>query len=260
MEHIETNQTQRSEALTELMDEIRRQVGIRPLHFRRDVLAGLLDELRPSIEAVDKLAAMESKVRQIFDSLDAKSKAVIAVLEKLTVLESEGIDIKYGNEIENDFLHSREYIEQAVKQYPQDKDLACLNEVYGLAEFVLEAEEEGRQPASQTKAKESQTVEAAETKDENAEPEKGGDPALQTIKQWMARRTYTEKLAGVLMLELSKKHGEFDEPDDDIGSDIINEWRETVIKMSGDPEYLKEADSEEVAVTASTTMMLYWEV
>lgn len=99
-------------------------------------------------------------------------------------------------------------------------------------------------------------------KSETVKPvqESGGDPVLQTIKNWLGRRTYSDKLTAILSWQLINKEGEFDKSDEYIGNNYYRQWEQEIIKKSGDPEYLNNAEADEVAVTATTAMMLYWEV
>jgi len=89
---------------------------------------------------------------------------------------------------------------------------------------------------------------------------KEGDPALKTIKRWLSKRTFQEKLTAVLLAELLEKESEFDEPDKKIGNETLRRWRYEVIRASGDTEYLENADRDEIAVTSSVNVMLPWNV
>jgi hypothetical protein len=89
-------------------------------------------------------------------------------------------------------------------------------------------------------------------------PEPEGDPLLKTIKRWVSKRSYNEKLATVLLWQLVSKEGEFKEPDNTIGNTLLREWEDEVVRASGDPDYLEQAPAEEVAVTTAAATMIPW--
>ena len=87
-----------------------------------------------------------------------------------------------------------------------------------------------------------------------------GDLRIKTLKEWMQRRTYAEKLAAVALWQLISNESDFEKPDNDIGNRFANQWEDEVTAASADPDYLHKADPEEVAVTAAVAMMIPWQV
>lgn len=97
-----------------------------------------------------------------------------------------------------------------------------------------------------------------DTSSDETEPE--GDPHVKTIKRWLQNRSYSEKLAAVILWQLTSKECHLEEPDNRIGNTLFRQWEKEVVTKSGDSEYLESAPADEVAVTAATTIMLPWHV
>ena len=91
-------------------------------------------------------------------------------------------------------------------------------------------------------------------------PEPEGDLHLETIKRWLSKRSYSEKLTAVLMWQLVTKESAFEKPDNSIGNDFFHQWEDEIVTNSGDPKYLENAPVDEAAVTSATTIMLPWKV
>lgn len=88
-----------------------------------------------------------------------------------------------------------------------------------------------------------------------------GDPVLQTIKRYLGRVSFQEKLTAVLLWQLINKETEFEKPDKGkIGNDYYRQWQDDIIKTCGDPKYLEGTDPDEAQVAGVCAMMLYWEV
>lgn len=276
MKRIETNQKRSEEKLTaeqkavilqppgksesieqEAVREVKRAIGIYNKRFQYEVLSAMLADVSKTTDRADRLIAMEPKVRAIVERLDVKTKALISVLIELSAVESQSIGVDYGSDILWNTLRDIKHGEAAIKEHPEDVDLACLSEVYELARFINNADAKSENPA------EPEAVEEVSTKAETQ-----GNPGLRTIKQWLSNRTYSEKLCAILMWQLINKASTFDEPDDDIGNRTFSKWEEEIIEASGDIKKLvhdnsglsEESVTELVAVTSTAATWIPMEV
>ena len=144
MARTETIQPQQSEAQAteqqlherDVLKNVRQEVSAYNKRFQYKILSAALDEVQPSIDAADKLAGMEGKVRAIYDRLPVRTKALIAILQRIQAVEGMSVGVDYGNDILFNVLCDEKFVEEALKENPEDEDLACLNEAYGLAELI----------------------------------------------------------------------------------------------------------------------------
>ena len=96
--------------------------------------------------------------------------------------------------------------------------------------------------------------------EEQQASEMKGDPGLGTIKQWLANRSYSEKITTTLIWQLLKMECKFEKPDNDIGNRLSKEWEQEVIDASSNIEKLmsdnsdlpESAIAELIAVTTTT--------
>ena len=135
---------------------------------------------------------------------------------------------------------TREEVHELTKQVKADH-----------ADIVAELDAEAEQPDEPEQ-------ELVELNLQTVEPE--GDPMLATVKRWLAKRTYTEKLSGVLISELLKRDGSFTEADKYCGNDVLRKWETEVTKKATDPAYLKSAEPDEAAVSVTTAVWIPQEV
>jgi len=144
MARTETIQPQQSEAQAteqqlherDVLKNVRQEVSAYNKRFQHKILSAALDEVQPSIDAADKLAGMEGKVRAIYDRLPVRTKALITILQRIQAVEGMSVGVDYGNDILFNVICDEKFVEETLKENPEDEDLACLNEAYGLAELI----------------------------------------------------------------------------------------------------------------------------
>jgi len=130
MESVQENPT------VEVISKIRKAIGIYNVRFQHKILSELLADAEQVTIRADRLLAMEEQVRAIYAALDVKTKALFTVLGELIKVEGLSLDVDFGNGIMFQALADKDFVGAAVKEYPDDENLVCLNEVYQLARFV----------------------------------------------------------------------------------------------------------------------------
>jgi hypothetical protein len=84
-----------------------------------------------------RLIALRRDIERVVDSLNTKTKAVISAVEMLASVEGASVDVTYGSEIVNMMFSSRQFIDAALRDLPDDKDVAMLAEVYDLSKLLI---------------------------------------------------------------------------------------------------------------------------
>jgi len=82
-----------------------------------------------------------------------------------------------------------------------------------------------------------------------------GEPCLQGIKEWLKKRTFSEKLTAVLLRRLVIVESMYAAPDDSFGCDIAARWEREISDLFtsfGDSET---ATAEELAISGFTVSL-----
>jgi len=109
------------------------------------------------------------------------------------------------------------------------------------------------------------TGQAEETKYDQAKKDNRKlNPSLGIVRKWLSTLTYREKLAIALSWQLLNKEDEFINTahrdrcyeDDKVGNELLQQCTQAVTAANQDDDYVKMADSLELAVTAFTSALL----
>jgi len=188
--------------------------------FRHEVLTAALEEVSKTIKPADELLAMEKQVRKICDGLDVKTKAVIAVLGELAVIEGYTIGVEYGGDILYGELRGKALVDEARKQLQDDPDLTCLAKVYELAESIIEAEDERRvrhfgqeniaAPEIITEEPQPKPEEDTETQvqPEQEQPADEITTGIKKLDYYLDQMTHEGQVAGFVLLDIGLRDNE----------------------------------------------------
>ena len=82
-----------------------------------------------------------------------------------------------------------------------------------------------------------------------ADQESIGEPILLAVKQWLSKRTYTEKLTAILVNQLMMVESMYEAPDDLIGSDYLSNWRSEIADVFASLNCTEKPTAEEMAIS-----------
>ena len=103
-------------------------------------LQTMIAESRQSMDSVAQLRNLEADVRAIVDHLEPKAKAVIGMLERLSVLEGYNLGVDYGQKILHEELPDGDLIAQICRELPDDPDMPIVACASALAGEIKDAE------------------------------------------------------------------------------------------------------------------------
>lgn len=242
--------------------EVLKSVHCYAPQFRKEVLTASIEQVLEITEPLEKLDGVEQEVRNACDNLlDTKAKAALAVLSELSSMAG----FTNVGDFATDILHGaygKEHMDEARKQFLDDTDLRFLGDVFDLAHCVTESESEIHQQeiAADETTTEEQDVKPDETKDDEPQLIEGPTP-ITALRNWLSKRTYSEKLMAVLLWQLSNKDYVWADEGyckKHFGHNLSVEYEQAVVNASQDKKYLSQADPEEIVVTAMTAALLPW--
>ncbi len=121
--------------------ELCRTLSDYPQEATEAVFASWEQRLATIVRTEDALQVLEEQVRDVYESLDDRTRYIIIVLARLSCLEGFS-QVRYFNKIENDFYADAGFLEAQSCEFANDPQLACLVKAAKLGQVLYAIRDE----------------------------------------------------------------------------------------------------------------------